>query len=476
MLSFRNILSTVAVSVFLGVSAESTGSRSILIINEDWYGHQNSTVNVLCPDDSEGVYWDYRVIQQTNPGKELGCTNQYGAIWGDRLYLIAKQDKDPGASVQGGRITVADARSLRIIKQLPIIDPSGNQCDGRAFVGVSPTKGYVSSSNGIWILDLQTLTVSGQVSGTSNPNAGSDNDKPNWDPSGSLYKGQCGTMMLAAGRVFAVHQQYGLLVIDPETDRVMQVLDMGIVADAIAAETGQTPTALPGIGSTIVKSRDGMLWHSVSKDDQGLGTTLPYIVRIDPATLERRVIHIEGDGINPPSNSWYAWTPDPFVASSVSNELYWCGGSNRWFAKDIVYRYDIDTGIATKFVDLTDETDGNWHIYGCSLGIDPIDDTLYASLYHDFQDPTYIVRRFDPNGETDRDYPMISNYWFPACMLFVDYVPGHESESIAPIGIGTTGCAYGYYDLYGRFLGRERGTLSGIVIEVTAAGARKITL
>ena len=148
------LLSTFAPAAAAGT--DSDYSEGILVVNEDWYGHQNSTVNYLLPDDPEGVFWQYRVIQAENPGHELGCTNQYGAIWNGRLYLIAKQEKDPGASVTGGRISVADAKTLKLIKQLEIIDPSGRQCDGRAFCGVSATKGYVSSSNGIWILNLDS--------------------------------------------------------------------------------------------------------------------------------------------------------------------------------------------------------------------------------------------------------------------------------------------------------------------------------
>ena len=150
------------VSALVGAEAaagETDYTQGILIVNEDWYGHQNSTVNFLVPDDPDGDYWHYRVIQEENPGKELGCTNQYGAVWGDRLYLIAKQEKDPGATITGGRITVADARTLKILHQQSEIDPSGAQCDGRGFVGVDAHKGYVSSSNGIWIFDLDRWKV-----------------------------------------------------------------------------------------------------------------------------------------------------------------------------------------------------------------------------------------------------------------------------------------------------------------------------
>ncbi len=423
----RSAIFSIMAALELGAFAGSGPATSIIFINEDWYGHQNSTINILRPDDPKAEYWTYRVIQEANPGKELGCTNQYGAIFGDRLYLIAKQDKDPGATVAGGRITVADAATFKIIKQLQLIDPSGAQCDGRAFCGVTESKGYVSSSNGIWILNLETLEIEGQVAGSANPNAGGDTDKPNTDPTGSLYLGQSGTMILAEGKVFAVHQQYGLLVIDPLTDEVTDLLGMDWVREAIAETTGELLSKLPGIGSTLVRSLDGMLWHSLSTDDQGLGTVLPYIVRIDPATLERTLIPI-GEGeedIFAPSNSWYAWTPDPWCASSLKNELYWCGGSNRWFSKQMIYRFDVESGTASVFADLREDP-ADWSVYGCSIGVDPRTDEVYASLFHDFQEPTYIVRRYSPEGENLMDYPMISHYWFPSLPLFT-YTEGVES-------------------------------------------------
>lgn len=403
-------------------------SKGVIFINEDWYGHQNSTINYLLPDDPDGEYWHYRVIQAENPGVELGCTNQYGAIWNGRLYMIAKQDKDPGASITGGRISVSDASDMKMIKQLQLIDPSGRQCDGRAFCGVNERKGYVSTSNGIWILNLETLEIEGQVDGSANPNVGDDNDKPNTDPTSSLYFGQTGTMMLAEGKVFAVHQQYGMLVIDPETDKVTQILNMDIVDDAIEHDTGTRPRRPSGIGSTIVRSKDGRLWYSAAKNVQGTGATVPYIISLDPVTLQREVIRLEGDDIFPPSNSWYAWTPDPFCASSVTNRLYWCGGPNSWFTNYRIFRYDIDSGTVEKLLDFSQEP-GDWHVYGCSLGIHPVTDELYASMFHKFVDPTYVTRRFDADGNLIKEYPMISNYWFPSHPLFPQHTAGSDVEA-----------------------------------------------
>ncbi len=404
-----------ALCASLYAKADTDYTTGVIFINEDWYGHRNSTVNYLQPDDPEGQYWHYRIIQAENPGVELGCTNQYGAIWHGRLYMIAKQDKDPGAAVTGGRISVADATTMKMIKQLQLIDPSGKQCDGRAFCGVTEKKGYVSSSNGIWKLNLETLEIEGQVEGTANPNAG--DDKPNTDPTGSLYVGQTGTMILVGDKVFAVHQQYGMLVIDTASDKVIDVLDMAVVDDAIEADTGVRPSKPSGIGSTLVRSKDGNLWYAAAKNVQGTGAAVPYIIRLDPNTLEREVIRIEGDDMFPPANSWYAWTPDPFCASSVTNRLYWCGGPNSWLTNYRIFRYDIDNRKLEKLIDFSEQP-GDWHVYGCSLGIHPVTDELYASMFHKFVDTTYATRRFDADGNLIKEYPMIANYWFPSLPVF----------------------------------------------------------
>lgn len=414
----------------VALHAAPDATHSLIFINEDWYGHQNSTVNVLRPDAPDGDYWQYRVIQEANPGVELGCTAQHGQLWNGRLYVVCKQEKDPGADIAGGRVNIFDANDFSLIAQLERIDPSGAQCDGRGFLGVDDRTGYVSTSNGVWILDLIDNRITGQVAGTMNPHAGGDNDKPNNDPSGALYHGQCGMMVKAAGRVFVAHQQYGVLVVDPKLHEVTDVVSMDCVAKGA------------GIGS-IVKSNDGDLWLSVAANVRGTGATLPYIVRLDPNTLETETVAI-GDGMNPPANSWYAWTPDAFVASATRNCLYWKGGANRWFSGSKIYKFDCDSRQCTLHIDL--EADGdNWKLYGCSMGVDPVSDEMYLSLYHEFSIPVYVVRRYDASGQAVNDYPMIQNYWFPSLPLFVDEAENRITEVATP-----PECTERFYDLQGR--------------------------
>lgn len=375
-------------------------SKGTFIVNEDWYGHQNSTLNFLT-DDGE---WIYRVIQKENPGVEIGATAQYGAIYGDKFFVMAKQPKDPGASITGGRITICDAKTMKVLKQIENIavdDKGSSIADGRGFLGVDEHKAYVGSSNGIYVLDLDSLKITGSVSG-----AGNDSD----DPYQQLYGGQIGNMVRVNDRVFAVHQKNGLLIINPATDEV--------------EKTVEAPEGW-GFGS-VVLSKDGNLWLSLAASS-GSGQADTRIVKLNPATLEQTIIECP-EGIFGPANTWYAWTPDCFCASKQNNVLYWNGGNSSWFSGKTVYKYDIDSNTFSTFIDYNDDPDG-WQIYGCSFRIDPVTDEAIVSLYKGYGDPTYVVRKYDNEGKQIAEYSMISNYWFPSLPVF----PDNEAPVVADI-------------------------------------------
>ena len=280
---------------------------------------------------------------------------------------------------------------MKMEKQIQTISTNA---DGRAFLGVDEHKGYVGTSNGIFILDLDKQEIAGSVEGTTN-GGGSAYDQ--------LYSGQIGSMIRVNDRIFAVHQKSGLLVIDANTDKVEQ---------AIAAPEGW------GFGS-VVLSKDGNLWLSLAATS-GTGQADNRIVKINPNTLEQTIIVLP-EGIYGPANSWYAWTPDCFCASNQQNVLYWNGGSSSWFSNYTIYKYDIDNNKFSKYLDYTDAADG-FYIYGCSFRVDPVSDDAYVSLFKGFSDATYVVRKYDAEGKQLAEYPMISNYWFPSLPVFPDNV------------------------------------------------------
>lgn len=386
-------------------------TKGTFIVNEDWFGHQNSTVNFLT---NQGE-WIYKVFQKENPGMELGTTTQYGAIYGDKFFIVSKQAKDPGASVTGGRFTVCDSKTLKCIKQFENIatkEDGSSKADGRAFLGVDEHKGYISTNNGIYIYNIDTKEMEGQVKGSGNPND---------DPYGSLYYGQVGTMLRVNDKVFAVHQSAGVLVIDANADTLTRVIQA-------PTETVNGKETLRGFGS-IVLSKDGNLWISVAANQTGSGATAPYIYKMNPNTCDTTRINMP-EGIYPPANSWYAWTADGFCASKQNNCLYWNGGNSSWFSGKQIFKYDIDKN---EFKSIINLADSDWKLYGACFRVDPVTDELYASLYHDFSDPTHVLFKYDNEGKELTQYSMINNYWFPAMPVF----PDNEAPVITTVSPAT---------------------------------------
>lgn len=376
-------------------------TQGVFFVNEDWYGHQNSSVNFLSNDGE----WTYRVFQKANPGKELGCTSQFGTIYEGKFYIVSKQEKDPGASVTGSRLVVCDAKTMKCLKEFQTIatnEQGKSIADGRSFVGVNEKKGYIGTSNGVWIYDIEKMEIGGQINGTGNPNSSGY---------GQLYYAQIGNMIRTGDYVFAVHQQDGIKVIDAETDQLVTT-----IVPPKYIENSQTKSC--GFGS-IVQSKDGNLWVSMAANTNGTGSTLPYMLKLNPVTFQIDSIHIPVEnGIEEISNSWYAWTADGFCASTQQNKIYWSGNNgNSWFKGRRIFCYDIDSDMFSKVFDF-EIIPGQWVLYGAGFRIHPETDELYCSLFHDFLDPAYEVMRINNKGELLQEYSMITNYWFPAMPVF----------------------------------------------------------
>ena len=129
-------------------------STGTFVLNEGWFGTQNASVNHL----SENGEWTYRCADN------IGATGCYATPWANRYYIIAKQPKDKGAEVSGGRITVCDANSMRVLKQIENI--GGANEDGRSFCGIDEHRAYVSTTEGIYELDLDKLEITKKVLST----------------------------------------------------------------------------------------------------------------------------------------------------------------------------------------------------------------------------------------------------------------------------------------------------------------------
>ena len=336
-------------------------TKGVFMVNEDWFSHRNSTTNYLTRD-GKFVY---------NNTTEIGATACFGAAWGNRYYIIAKQAKDGGAKVEGGRITICDANTMRIIKQIKDID--GNN-EGRSFCGVDEHKAYVSTSRGIYTLDLDELTVGAAVKNADG---------------GDANLGQCGNMVRLGDYVYATEYGKSLRIIDCNTDRIVATISSAKVY-------------------SITMSKDGQLWVSTDKG----------ISRVNTETNKLETISLP-EGINVPANSYKAWCPDGLCASMQNNVIYWTSASG--WNPTTIFKYDIDNNEFAKVVDLTNDAD-KWKMYSASnLRVDPVTDNLYVSLFKDNGSQDYAVRIYDNNGTQLNEYELTQkNYWFPGMFLFPD--------------------------------------------------------
>lgn len=327
-------------------------TKGTFIVNEDWTGRKNGSVNFLSYDGT----WEYNHLQ------DLGVTSCYGTFFGNRFYVISKQ------AGNGGRITICDANSTRIIGK---IDEIGG--DGHSFCGVDEHKAYVSTSRGIYTLNLDELTVGAAVKNADG---------------GDAELGECGNMVRLGDYVYATEYGKSLRIIDCNTDRIVATISSAKVY-------------------SITMSKDGQLWVSTDKG----------ISRVNTKSRQLEEIALPS-GVSVPAKS-FAWTPDGFCASLQNNVLYWTSATG-WNTYK-VYKYDITTNEAKLIIDLTNDPE-NRSIYGCSFRVDTKTDNLYLTAAVGYKND-YKVRRYDADGKQLAEYVMDDkekNYWFPGMFVFPD--------------------------------------------------------
>ena len=239
--------------------------NGFFIINEGWFGHDNGSLNFYhygADTITQMVY------QKENAGKQLGTTTDFGAVYNGKLYIVSKS----------GPLVIADAVSLKEtgrIESLP--------AEGHAFLGLDNTKGLISTADGIYPIDLQSLTVGSRVAGID---------------------GNVGSLIKQGDYVFALTQDKGTVVLKQSDYSVVKTI--------------------AGMTEGFAKTTDNMIWMAG-------GTS---VVKIDPASLDTASVVLPFTA----GNTWFAWTAGTLTASSTENAVFlvksgeWTGGSE-------VYKY-----------------------------------------------------------------------------------------------------------------------------------------
>ncbi len=339
-------------------------------LNEEWFTHTSGSLNYV---DANGKIY-YRAYGNQNGNMAFGATSQFGTTYAGKYIIMSKQAWDNGDTrplKSGGRVVVFDAKTF---KHIGSIDEIGG--DGRACVGVNPSKVYLGTTSGIRVMNLDDITIAdANIEGTA------------------TNGGQIGDMIKAGKYVFATNVDKALLVIDAETDQVVKTIEAKV--------------------QTIAQSKDGRIWIGCAK------TLTP----VDPETLEvGQAYNVQGTI----TCSGGSWRPGNLMASTKNNVLMWTNGNWNGNGGNL-YRWNLDEtedpSTLTPIYTHQSKVDGNSRMgYGSCTYDDRTDTYIYSATagfgVYAMQNWYYFVNA--TTGELKSCIQLRDYFWFPAMPICPD--------------------------------------------------------
>lgn len=353
-------------------SAQADFTKGYFMVNEEWFGHTNGSVNFVGENDQ--IY--YRVYSEKNNNQAFGATTQFGTIYGDKFYFISKQAADGGDTqyTPGGRLVVANATTMEKIASFDNIGGG----DGRSFVGVTDKLGYIGASNGIYTFDIENLQVGTLITGTGG---------------GSQYAGQIGNMVRTSQYVYAVKQSAGILIIDPKTNTLIKTIS--------------------GAYHSVVQAKDGSVWAIQNQK----------LINIDPKTFATTEFALSTS--TQYLGSWGAWNAGSFTYSSQQNALYWMNSVNAFTSGAKIIKFDVTSKtLVDNFITIPGQEGTYKQIpYGAALRVDPVSDRLILNTTESGYGAHYQknwIHTYDNTGTLLNTKTLNDYYWFPAVTVFPD--------------------------------------------------------
>ena len=398
-------MTLLALLLSLGAWAQDyTFNNGIIFINEDRYGPNQGSINFYNYDYDE---MEYNVYALVNPNTKLGVTTQQGQLCGGRLFVVSKQanSNESSGNTVGSRLAVLDAATLKQQGSIRRLGAQDSVYDGRSYCAVNARKGYMATSAGIFVVDVEAMTATGPIPGTESSAKGDYN---------SLYSGQCGDMVRFGQYVFAVQQGRGLHVIDYNTDQVVKTL------------------SFPNIVTVFVTAGGGLYVANNSREvyDFSGGPFEADFTRVDPVALEVMDVYRLGDNYGALS-SWGAWRACMMCVDPVSEKVYYYYDE----FQNHISCYDFSTREFTDhFIDLPEAAEVNWDgtrnhqgLYASALSFDPhtgdmvVMTTEAAPMYaYEIFNHNWVLFYDAATGVLKRQTRLQDAYWFPAMALYPD--------------------------------------------------------
>jgi hypothetical protein len=337
---------------FGATHATTTGkySNGFFIINEGWYGHGDGSVSFY--SYATNTKTD-SIFTKENPGKNLDpatSTLEYGTIFNNQLFLVSKV---------GGPVVICDANTMK--EDGRIAAASGN--NWQAFLGVSTTKGLLSSATGLYPFNLTNYTAGAKLTSIT---------------------GSIGDMVLSGNYIFVLSQTKGVVILN--------------TADYSVAKT------IAGMVVAFTKTPDGSVWAAG-------GTTL---IKINPANLAvtRITVPFTVNG------SWDAWHPGSITASTTEQAVF-LADNGTFSGGTTIYKY-IDGNAASLTSPFITTATGK-ELYGQGLAYDASDNELVVNTVQSGFGTNYGFNDLDfynaGTGSLISDLPF-TGYYFPATYAF----------------------------------------------------------
>ena len=384
MKNFTLFVSALLGGMFLTTSVSAQQKEytdGVFMLNEGSFGKEKATLNYL---DKEGK-WEYRVaLAKNGETYELGTTGCFATIADGKMYIVSKKKSVADKEAKDPTLTVCDAKTMEVLAQINTIPNAEGTAaaDGRAFLAVKDFgKGFLSTTEGVFTFNLDDNTVGKLIAGTD-----------------GLANNQTGNMVYADGKVYAVDQRRGLLVIDAAEGKLLKTVN----------NEGE------GSYNSIVQAKDGSIWLTCSKSTKAVA----HIVKFNPSDDTTETVELP-EGVYPPTNSWGAWNPDCFTASTTENALFWNGATGDWSNGQHIYKFDIDSRQTSLLLDFTAAKEMPY-VYGAACRMNPYSGDLYLSVTKGsaWGDESELRVYDATTGTMKQAYPMEKHYWYPEMPVF----------------------------------------------------------
>ncbi len=320
--------------------------NGIFLINEGWFGNEKGSINFFRYDTDSIAH---KVFALENPGKELGTTTQFGTIFNDHLYIVSQQ----------GPLVVANASTLKETGRIESL-PAG----GRSFTGLDNSTGLLSTADGIYPVNLTSLTVGEKI---------------------ATVTGQVGTIKKEGNYVFAITEDKGLVALN--------------AADySVALE-------IPGMTHGLVKTANGHLWVAGQSS----------LFEINPTSLDTTETIIPFALANP----WFAWNIGTVTASTTENVVY-IGKTNSWGSEGTeIFKYvpGDASSLDAPFITLP----GGKEFYGAGVQYNPLKNELVVTAIQSGYGDNYSFNSlyfYDPSSASLKNTINYQYYYFPGMMVF----------------------------------------------------------